>query len=119
MAIYPCSTNDIHCIDDGFGLWEQGLEELMRFEEYANQIHTNIKVELRWNVEAIEVLDTWVRIEEGKIVTDLYTTPTEEHLYVNCKTSHPGNVKKAIPYGLGMRNKENLFQRGRLQASSW
>ena len=32
--------------DNDFGLWEHGLEELMRSEEYANRIHLNIKVEL-------------------------------------------------------------------------
>lgn len=50
-------------------------------------------VELRWNAEAIELLDTWVRNEEGKLVTDLYTKPTDKHLYVNCNC-HPENVKK-------------------------
>ena len=45
------------------------------------------------------------RNEEGKLVTDLHTKPTDKYLYVTCKSSHPGNVKKAIPYSLGMRIK--------------
>ena len=30
-------------IDDGFGLWEHGMEELVRFKEHVNRIHPNIQ----------------------------------------------------------------------------
>ena len=109
-------------IDDGFGLWEHGMEELVRFKEHANRIHPNIKVELRSSLEAIEFLDTWIKVEDGSLITDLYTKPTDKHLYVNSKSSHPTNVKKAIPYGLGLRirricSKEEDYQcrRGELK----
>ncbi len=38
-------------IDDGFGIWTHGEEELMRFQDHANQIHSSIKVELRWDMK--------------------------------------------------------------------
>ena len=69
-------------IDDGFGLWDHGMDKLVRFKEHANQIHPNIKVELRSIAIAIEFLDTWVRIEDGSLVTDLYTKPTDKHIRV-------------------------------------
>ena len=37
--------------------------------------------------------------------TDLYTKPTDKHLYVIWESSHTANVKKAIPYELGLRLK--------------
>ena len=73
-------------------------------------------------MEAIEFLDTWIKVEDGSLITDLYTKPTDKHLYVNSKSSHPTNVKKAIPYGLGLRirricSKEEDYQcrRGKLK----
>ncbi|XP_045178135.2 uncharacterized protein LOC123538232 [Mercenaria mercenaria] len=93
-------------IDDGFGLWQHGLEDLLKFRDFANQIHPNIKVELRWHTTRIEFLDTTVRIEKNnEITTVLYSKPTDKHLYLNWKSDHPQNVKKAIPYGLGVRLK--------------
>ena len=53
----------------------------------------------------IEFLDTIVKIEDGKIKTDLFVKPTDKHLYVNSDSRHPSNVKKAIPFGLGVRLK--------------
>ncbi len=92
-------------IDDGFGLWTHGIDELMKFFDYANKIHENIKVELRWNTTQIDFLDKKIQLEDNKITTDLYSKPTDKHQYVQYDSDHPTNVKKAIPYGLGIRLK--------------
>ena len=67
-------------IDDGFGIWLHGEDALKQFCEFANEIHQNIKVELRYSKEKIEFLDTMVMLDEGSIVTDLYTKPTDKHI---------------------------------------
>ena len=90
-------------IDDGFGIWLHGEESLKEFQNYANNIHPNINVELRYSSDKIEFLDTMVILENGHIITDLYTKPTDKHIYVDRKSSHPSNVKKSLPYGLGIR----------------
>ena len=36
-------------IDDGFGLWLYGEEALKDFHRYANYIHEDIKIELRYD----------------------------------------------------------------------
>ena len=92
-------------IDDGFGIWLHGERSLKEFQNYANSIHPNIKVELRYSNDKIEFLDTMVILENGQIITDLYTKPTDKHIYVDRKSSHPTNVKKSLPYGLGIRLK--------------
>ena len=43
-------------IDDGFGIWTAGLDSLLDFSEYANNIHKDIKLELRWSREEIVFL---------------------------------------------------------------
>ena len=47
----------------------------------------------------------WGSIREGKTETDLYVKPNDRHLYEKSTSNHPTNVKKAIPYGLGVRIK--------------
>lgn len=90
-------------IDDGFGIWTHGEQKLKEFMDFANSINDKIKVELRYNSNQIEFLDTLVKIKNGKLTTDLYTKPTDKHIYVHSKSCHPKNVKKAIPYGLALR----------------
>ncbi|KAK3082683.1 hypothetical protein FSP39_002468 [Pinctada imbricata] len=92
-------------IDDGFGIWTHGQEKLDEFYKYANSIHPNIKVEIRYSREQIEFLDTVVKLHHGKIITDLYTKPTDKHIYVQCRSDHPNSTKRSIPYGLGLRIK--------------
>ena len=92
-------------IDDGFGIWTHGIEALEEFTEFANNIHENVKVKLRWSEEKIEFLDTMVHIADGQLWTDLYSKPSDKHLYLQRKSCHPGSTKKAIPYGLGIRAK--------------
>ena len=57
----------------------------------------------RHSSKTIEFLDTIVILEKGQIFTDLYTKPTDKHIYVDRKSNHPLSVKKSLPYGLGIR----------------
>jgi hypothetical protein len=90
-------------IDDGFGLWTKGEESLKLFAAHANSIHENINIELRYSCHQIEFLDTLVRIENGLLTTDLYSKPTDKHLYLTKSSNHPPHTKKSLPYGLGIR----------------
>ena len=90
-------------IDDGFGIWTGSVEELKLFTSFANNIHDNIKVELRWDDKQLEFLDTLVKLENGLIYTDLYVKPTDKQLYLNNKSCHPPSTKKGLAYGLGLR----------------
>jgi hypothetical protein len=58
-------------IDDGFGIWTGTEQDLKTFADHANNIHENIKVELRYDNKQIEFMDTLVKIENGHIYTDL------------------------------------------------
>ena len=60
-------------IDDGFGLWTHGRNQLDKFLEHANKIDENIQVEMRVNAKQIEFLDTIVELEDTKLTTSLYT----------------------------------------------
>ena len=90
-------------IDDGFGVWTGSETELKQFASYANSIHDNIKVELRYDNKQIEFLDTLVKIEDGHIYTDLFIKPSDKQVYLNSTSCHPANTKKGLAYGLGLR----------------
>jgi hypothetical protein len=105
-------------IDDGFGVWTEGVEALQEFAAHANRIHGNIQVKLRWSSTNIEFLDTMVKIGDGHIWTDLYSKPSNKHQYLQFKSCHPMHTKKALPYGLGVRirricQKEEDYERNR------
>lgn len=63
------------------------LDSLKKFADYANRIHKNIQIELRYNTEKIEFLDTWVHLANGRVYTSVYRKPTDKQLYLH-KTSN-------------------------------
>lgn len=92
-------------VDDVWGLWTHGIESLKTFHELGNNLHPRIKLELRYSAEKLEFLDVMTKIQNGILITDLYTKPTDKHLYLHKNSSHPESTKKSIPYGLALRAK--------------
>jgi len=99
-------------VDDVWGLWTHGLDALLDFNTKGNQINPRIKLELRYSTEQLEFLDTVTSLRGGSLHTDLYTKPTDTHLYLYMESSHPETTKKAIPYGLGVRVKRICSEEG-------
>ena len=52
-------------------------------------------------------MDLTVHLREGYIVTNIYSKPTDSHLYLPFSSLHPNHCKKAIPYGVALRIKRN------------
>ena len=57
------------------------------------------------HMRQIEFLDILLKMEDGKICTDLYVKPTDKQLYLNSKSCHPPSTKKGLAFGLGLRLK--------------
>ena len=90
-------------VDDIFGIWTNGEQSLDEFCEEANRIHPRIQVTRECSKDSVVFLDTRVKLVNGMIEPDLYTKPTDQHLYLHSKSDHPSSMKQAIPYGLGIR----------------
>ncbi|WP_179117283.1 hypothetical protein, partial [Solemya velum gill symbiont] len=90
-------------IDDGFGIWVGNERDLKTFAHHANSIHTDIRVELRYDRKQIEFLDTLVKLENGHVYTDLYVKPSDKQLYLKSSSCHPPSTKRGLVYGLGLR----------------
>lgn len=93
-------------IDDIWGIWEHGEEELLKFQACANTIHENIQIVLRHSQKEIEFLDVKTLLNDNnKITTDLYEKKSNAHLYLHQKSNHPNHTKDKIAYGLAIRAK--------------
>ena len=93
--------------DDIFDLWTQGLPKLLEFTDYINSIYPTIKFELVYSDSFLHVLDLTLHLKDGLIITDIYSKPTDSHLYLPFSSSHPSHCKRAIPYGVALRIKRN------------
>ena len=73
-------------IDDIFMIWTEGLDNLKIFIDYLNNIHSTIKFTSSHSSTNIPFLDVSVSLtNDGSISTDLYTKPTDKHLYIQKK----------------------------------
>ena len=66
-----------------------------------------IKFELVYSESSLNVLDLTLLLQDGFISTDIYSKPTDSHLYLPHNSSHPDHCKKAISYGVALRIRRN------------
>ena len=96
--------------DDIFYLWQQGLSALNSFTDYINSLYPTIKFELVFSENKLNVLDVTLHLVDGFIQTDVYSKPTDSHLYLPPSSAHPRHVFKAIPFGVASRLRRNCSE---------
>ena len=100
--------DQIH-LDDVFFIWnhdETSLKQFIKFcDNYSDskKMKSKIKFESNISKESVNFLDVTVKISGNTIKTSLYSKPTDAHLYLNSKSSHPHHVVKNIPKGQFIR----------------
>ena len=90
-------------IDDSFLIWRHGEEKLKQFIDSLNQVHESKKITAEWSKERVSFLDVQVIKEGNRIITDLFTKPTDTHQLLHHTSCHPGHTKKGIPYSQALR----------------
>ena len=71
--------------------------------EEINNYHPTIKFTAEWSRESVSFLDVKVILRGGRIITDLYTKPTDTHQYLHQRSCHPGHCKSSIAYSQALR----------------
>jgi hypothetical protein len=71
--------------------------------KHLNSRVESIKFTLEWSYHKVNFLDTTVELRGNKLVTDLYTKPTDSHNYLLYNSSHPQRCKDSIPYSQFLR----------------
>ena len=92
-------------IDDIFCIWTHGKEHLETFLQELNNFNPDLQFTYESNEKEIPFLDLKVKLNEGKISTDLCIKSTDRHQYLHFTLSHPNHTKRSIVYSQGLRVK--------------
>ena len=92
-------------VDDIWGIFTGTEEQLNDFHAESNKIHNRIQTTLEYSRDYITFLDVEIKVCDKTLETNIYSKPTDKHLYVHKHSDHPHTVKSSIPYGLGIRAK--------------
>ena len=68
--------------DDIVDLWVHDLPKLLEFTDFINALYPTIKFELVYSQQTLNVLDVTMHLVDGFIQTDVYSKPTDSHLYL-------------------------------------
>ena len=89
-------------IDDIFSIWTHCKEHLETFLQELNNFNPDLKFTYESNEKEILFLDLRVKLNGGKISTDLYTKSTDKQIYLHFTSSHPNHTKRSIVYSQGL-----------------
>ena len=84
-------------------IWTRSVHDLYTFTSFLNDILPTIKFTCDHSFTSIPFLDVNVSLHNGKIVTYLYTKPTDKHQYLLHSSCHPTHNKLGIPFSLALR----------------
>ena len=89
-----------------------------------NLISDSIKFFYEYNEDTNSVLDLKIILSNGKLITSLYSKPTECHQYLHDGSCHPEHTKTSIVYSQALRTKrvcseESEFNEHSLYLRSW
>ena len=87
--------------------------ELNTFTTFLNSIHPTIKFNCNHSFTSLPFLEVNVSLLNGKIITDLYTKPTDKHRYLLHLSCHPVHTKRAIPFSLALSRTSRICSTGK------
>ena len=73
----------------------------MEFVNFLNSPHHSIQFTVEYSKKTVNFLDVQVVRQGNKIVTDLYTKPTDTHQLLHRSSCHPGHTKKGYSLWAG------------------
>ena len=97
-------------IDDIFGFWTHGPDNLDKFLDHLNNFHPSLKFSVersdRSAAKQIPFLDTLLTLNEnGSLTTELYIKPMASPIILPYSSAHPIQTKRAVLYAQLLRAK--------------
>lgn len=89
-------------LDDCFIIWNKNTS-LAEFHDELNSLHSSITFTFESSDEELPFLDVLVKLDNGRISTDIYSKPTDTKSYLEFNSCHPRHTKLNIPYNLASR----------------
>ena len=86
-------------IDDCFFIFTHGEDKLQEVLNYMNDVHPTIKFTSKHSPTNIDFLDTSIHLgEHGKLISNVYSKPTDTFPLLDFKSNHPVETKLSIIY---------------------
>ena len=80
-------------VDDIFMIWNDSENKLKDFLAYINTVNPVIQFTHAYSFRSVNILDVLVALtNDGTILTDLYTKPTDTHRYLHMNSCRPNHV---------------------------
>ena len=97
--------------DDTFITWLHGIDNLLNFkqalDEHIKSIYPNINFTMVYDYKEIQFLDLTVYVQNGFSKTTIFSKPTDNHEYLDVRSSHQQAVFRSIPRTLADRVRRN------------
>ena len=91
-------------IDDVFMLFNGSKEQCKELVDWLNTLMPGvIKFKFEYSKKNIEFLDLDIRIENGRIETNLFVKPTNLQLFLDYHSNHPQHCKEGIVFSQAIR----------------
>ena len=90
-------------LDDCFIFCTKNENDLHTFHNVLNSIDESIQFTVEHSTHELPFLDILIIKEDSKIITDLYSKPTDTHQYLDFRSCHPSHTKRNIPFNLARR----------------
>ena len=92
---------------DIFDLWTQETIKVNEFTDFINSLYPTIKFTMVSSEISLNVLDLTLLLFDGFIQADIYSKPTDHHIYLLHNSAHPSHCTKAIPFVVATRVHRN------------
>ena len=92
-------------LDDCFLIFTRSEDQLTKFHNLLNDLHSSIKFTIEKSRTSLPFLDTLLIKENGQLQTDIYYKPTDSKQYLLYTSCHPKHTRNSIPYNLARRLK--------------
>ena len=96
-----------------FFTWTESEKNLEKFHEDFNKFHPNFKFTYE-KLEKINFLDVVIKIEKGRIITDLYCKSTDGHQYLHYDLCHADHIKRLLIFSQTLRFRRICFDKNDL-----
>ena len=91
-------------IDDVFLLFKGTKEQCQTLVDWLNTLMPGVvEFKFEYSKEKIEFLDLEIKIENGRLETNLFVKPTNLQLFLDYCSNHPEHCKQSIIYSQALR----------------
>ena len=83
------------------------ITKLNDVSDFINSLYPTIKFTVVSSETSLNVLDLTLSLVDGYIQTDVYSKPTDHHMYLLRNSARPRHCPKAISFGVATRIRRN------------